>query len=285
MGRIAFLGLGQMGSPMAARLLEAGHDVTVWNRTADKAQPLVERGARVADTPAAAATGVEVAITMVTGPGALDQVLFGPHGLAAALELGQVLVDMSTVGPDAVRSAARRLPGGVAMVDAPVRGSVPQATDGTLGILVGATAETLERVRPILELLGSVQHVGGLGAGAAAKLVVNSALGAVIATFGEALSLGEALGLRRTTLLDVLADSAVGAVAQSKRANVESNSYPPRFKLGLALKDLRLATEAGEHAGRDLKVARASRRWFEEAAEAGASDLDYVAVVSTIAGS
>ncbi|HEX6230647.1 MAG TPA: NAD(P)-dependent oxidoreductase [Actinomycetota bacterium] len=285
MTRIAFLGLGQMGMPMAARLLEAGHDLTVWNRTPEKAQPLVQRGARAAATPAGTAAGVEVAITMLADPEALEQVAFGPDGLAAALGPGRLLVDMSTVGPDAIRSVAERLPVGVEMVDAPVRGSVPQATGGTLGILVGAPDDAFERVRSILEPLGTVRRVGGPGSGAAAKLVVNSALGATIAAFGEAIALGEGLGIDRGTLLDVLADSAVGPMAESKRANVESDSYPPRFKLGLALKDLRLVAEAARRAGRELKVAPASRAWFEEAARAGASDQDYAAVVRTIVGS
>lgn len=284
MTKIAFLGLGQMGSPMASRLLEAGHDVTVWNRNPDRSAPFAQRGAAVAPTPAAAAAAVEAAITMLADPDALEQVLFGPDGLAGALAPGQVLVDMSTVGPDAVRSVAERLPAGVEMVDAPVRGSVPQATEGALGILVGATDGAFERVRPILEPLGTVHRVGGPGSGAAAKLVVNSTLGAVITAFGEALALGRALGVDRGTLLDVLEGSAIGAVAESKRSNVESGSYPPRFKLGLALKDLRLVTDAATRVGRELKVARAARAWFEEAAAAGASDLDYAAVVSTIAG-
>jgi 3-hydroxyisobutyrate dehydrogenase-like beta-hydroxyacid dehydrogenase len=189
---------------------------------------------------------------------------------------------MSTVGPEAVRSVAAGLPRGVAMVDAPVRASVPEATAGRLAIYVGAEASDFQRVQAILAPLGTLHHVGGPGAGAATKVVVNSTLGAAIAAFGEALALGDALGLDRPVLLDVLADSAIGSTVRAKRAGVESGRYPPNFKLSLALKDLRLVTQLAERAGRHLGVASASRGWLERAAQAGAGDLDYSAVIATI---
>ena len=209
MSKIAFLGLGQMGSPMAARLLEAGHHVTVWNRTPERAAPLRQRGAVVASSPAEAVAGVEFAITMLATPEALEAVLFADGGLAAALGPGQILIDMSTVGPEAARSVGARLPEGVSLVDAPVRGSVPEATEGRLHIFVGATDEDFARARPILESLGEIRHTGGAGSGAAMKLVVNLTLGAAIVALGEALALGESLGLEPSALLDVLADSPI----------------------------------------------------------------------------
>ncbi len=282
MTRIAFLGLGMMGTPMATRLLQAGHDLTVWDRTHEKTKALVDRGAVAATSPAEAAVGVDVAITMLANPQVLEVVFEG--GLARALRPGQVLMDMSTVGPDEIRSVRERVPEGVIVVDSPVRGSVPEATAGKLDIFVGATDEGVERVREILESLGTVHHVGGPGAGAAAKMVTNAALGAAIAAVGEALSLGEIFGLGRSVVLDVLADSPLGPTARAKRANIESDTYPPSFKLSLALKDMRLVTEAAIGAGRNLKLANASRAWLEEAAEAGAGDLDFSSVVGTILG-
>ena len=282
MTTIGFLGLGMMGSAMASRLLDAGNDVTVWNRTATKAQPLVDRGASLADSPADAAVGAEVVITMLADPAALEQVLFGDEGLAAALHPGQTLIDMSTVGPDAVAGVLSRLPEGLRFADAPVRGSVPEATEGRLLIFVGATDETYPRVAELLEPLGSIRHVGPPGSGAAMKVVVNSTLGAAIVGVGEALSLGEALGLARGQLLDVLEETPLGAAVKAKRSNIESGSYPPNFKLALARKDLRLVTDAAERRGRELKVAAAARDWFDRAAETGASEEDYSAVVSTI---
>ena len=282
MARIGFLGLGEMGTPMASRLIRAGHDVIVWNRTAARTAPLAQQGAKVAPSPATAAAGRDFIITMLATPDALEQVLFGTAGLAAALSPGQTLIDMSTVGPDEVLSVATRLPEAVSFVDAPVRGSVPQATAGKLDIFVGANIGDYERVRPILQSLGSVRRMGGLGSGAAMKLVANLTLGAAIVALGEALSLGESFALDRHTLLDALAESPIGPMVAAKRANVESGQFTPNFKLQLAAKDLRLVMEAGAARGRDLKQARANRAWLDEAAERGAADLDISAVVATI---
>ena len=186
---------------------------------------------------------------MLATPDALEQVLFGTAGLAPALSPGQIVIDMSTVGPDEVLSVAARMPEAVSLVDAPVRGSVPQATAGRLDIFVGANVGDYERVRPILQSLGSVRRMGGLGSGAAMKLVANLALGAAIVALGEALSLGESFALDRHTLLDALAESPIGPMVAAKRANVESGQFTPNFKLQLAAKDLRLVMEAASRQG------------------------------------
>src|ERR1700704_5945610 len=157
MARIGFLGLGKMGTPMVSRLLGAGQDVIVWNRAAERTAPLAQQGAVVASSPARAAAGANFVITMLATPEALEQVLFGTAGLVPALSSGQVLIDMSTVGPDEIRSVGARMPKDVLLVDAPVRGSVPQATSGRLDIFVGATDEDYERVRSILQSLGSLR--------------------------------------------------------------------------------------------------------------------------------
>ena len=149
MAKIGFLGLGEMGTPMARRLLQAGHELLVWNRSAERTAPLAQEGAAVASSPARAAPGRDFVITMLATPDALEQVLFGSEGLAPALSPGQVLIDMSTVGPQEVHAAAARLPKGASLVDAPVRGSVPQATSGRLEIFVGASDQDYERVRPM----------------------------------------------------------------------------------------------------------------------------------------
>ena len=284
MAKIAFLGLGQMGTPMATRLLQAGHEVTVWNRTPDRAKALAEAGAIVAGSPAEACAGAAFAITMLATPEALTEVVLGEHGLMKGFGPSQVYIDMSTVGPHTVRSIAVRLPAGVAVVDAPVRGSVGQAAEGRLEIFVGASDKDFERVRPILESLGSVGHVGGPGAGAAMKLIANLALGVSIAAVGEALALGEALGLGRAPLLNMLEGSPLGPVVRGKRANIESGHYPPNFKLRHAAKDLRLAIEAAASVDRDLKVSAVAKAWLDTAAERGAADLDFSAVVATIVG-
>jgi len=284
MAKIAFLGLGMMGSRMAARLLEAGHELTVWNRASARAAPLARLGATAASSPAAAVAGAELVITMLATPEAVEQVAFADEGLAEGLCSGQVLIDMSTVGPDAARSVAARLPQGVPLVDAPVRGSIAEATAGRLHVFVGASDADFARVRPVLAVFGDVRHTGGPGSGQAMKLVVNLALGASMVVLGEALALGGALALSQEMVLDVLSDSPIGPAVSAKRSDIESGDYEPAFALRLAEKDLKLVTDAAAGDGRDLKVARATLEWLEEASRRGAGDLDFSAVVATIAG-
>ncbi|MDP9386963.1 MAG: NAD(P)-dependent oxidoreductase [Actinomycetota bacterium] len=284
MAKLAFCGLGQMGEPMAQRLLEAGHDLVVWNRTPDRARTLVEQGARQAQSPAEAAAAADAVLTMLATPDALEQVVFGNEALAAGMWEGATLIEMSTIGPNLVRAAALRLPAGVEMLDAPVLGSVKQATEGTLKVFVGGPTALFERWRPVLEHLGRPVHFGPLGAGAAMKLVANSTLGALMSALGEALALADALGLDQALVLDALSESPIGATAKSKRDKIETGDYPPNFKLALAVKDLRLVTEAAAEAGLDLPVAAAARSWMEAAADAGLGDLDYSAVVQRVRG-
>lgn len=267
---------------MAGRLLDAGHELTVWNRTPGRAAALVARGARLAPTPAEAARRAEVAITMLADPAVLEAVVFGAGGLREGLSPGSTFIEMSTVGPDAVRSVAGRLPPGVTMLDAPVLGSVPQATDGSLKIFVGGTPADFERWSGLLGALGRPVLVGPAGAGAAMKLVANSTLGALMTALGEALALADALGLDERVTLDVLADSPIGITARSKREHIQSGTYPPRFRLALAGKDSRLVNEAGVRCG--FRLAPVVRSWFEAAAAAGFGDLDYSAVIAHIRG-
>lgn len=278
-----------MGSAMAARLLGAGHEVTVWNRTPEKAEHLLALGATAASTPAEAAAGAVVAFTMLTGPAALEDVVFGPdgrigEGLAAGLSTGAVLVDSSTVGPEAIRAVAQRLGEAVSVVDAPVLGSIPQATAGTLKVFAGGPSAAIQQVWPLLEAFGAVFPFGALGAGQGMKLVANSTLGGLMTTLGEALALAGGLGLEQARVFDVLVTSPIGVTATGKRALVESGTYPPNFKLAHALKDLNLIRAAAESAGVELRVSEAARTWFAEALDAGLADLDYSAVIAWITG-
>jgi 3-hydroxyisobutyrate dehydrogenase-like beta-hydroxyacid dehydrogenase len=284
MATIAFIGLGQMGAPMARRLLEAGHDLTVWNRTPAKAEPLIEAGARGASSPREAAAGAEAVITMLADPAALEEVVSGDEGMAGTMADGAALIEMSTVGPATIADLDDRLPSGVEIVDAPVLGTVPHARDGTLKIFVGASDALYERWLPVLEAMGTPDHLGPRGAGAAMKLVVNSTLGALQATLGEALALADALSLPEDAVLDVLADSAIGVTVKGKRRFIESGSYPPNFKLRLAAKDMALVEETAQRRGMRPRVAPAVRTWFEEAAAASLGDLDYSAVIAHVRG-
>jgi len=283
MTRIAFLGLGSMGEPMAARLLSSSHELTVWNRSRNKAEQLAAAGAVVGATPVDAAAGAEIVITMLATPEALSDVLFGDNGAAGAMGAGQTLIEMSTVGPAAIDEVRSKLPAGVTLVDAPVLGSIPAATDGALLVFVGAEDDVYERVRPILSALGHVRHVGGAGAGAAIKLVLNLTLGAAMTTLGEALALARAFGLDRRVALDALEESPIANTVKGKRERIESGHYPANFKLALGEKDLRLIEEAAERSGLSLRVARAAHQWFEAGASV-APDLDYSAVIATMLG-
>lgn len=287
MARLAFCGLGQMGAAMAARLLAAGHELTVWNRSPGKAAPLVEAGAMLAGNPAEAAAGAEAVITMLADPAALEAVVFGAPdvpGLAQGLAPGATLIEMSTVGPDAVRAVAGRLGGALQVMDAPVLGSIAQVRQGTLKIFVGGSDEAMQRWRPVLEVLGTPYYLGPLGAGACMKLVANCTLGALMAALGEALALGAAFGLDQARVLDVLAGSPIGVTASSKRACIEAGTYGPNFKLALAVKDLDLVADAAGKGGVELRVAEAARSWFREALADGFGAMDYSAVIAEITG-
>jgi 3-hydroxyisobutyrate dehydrogenase len=281
MAKLGFCGLGQMGAPMAGRLLDAGHDVTVWNRTAARAGALADRGASVAATPEEAARGADAVITMLSDPAALDEVLFGEGGVVRGLTPGSTVIDMSTVGPEAIRRVAGRLPVGVDLLDAPVRGSVPAATDGSLHVVVGGSEETFERWRPVLEVLGRPTHIGPLGAGAAIKLVNNMTVISVVGVVSEALALADGLGLDRDATLEVLAQTPVGGMVETVRQR-EEVGFRPNFKLTLAAKDVRLAAEAAEAAGVDLRLVPAALTWLEEADSSGSGDLDYTAITEFV---
>ena len=281
MARVAVLGLGAMGSRIATRLLDAGHELVVWNRTSERAGPLVARGAEAAPTPAAAAGAAELVLTMLADPDALFAVVTGENGLAAGVQEGSLVAEMSTVGPAAVRRLRELLPAGVEVVDAPVLGSRDEAAGGTLFVFVGGTDEAFGRVAPVLEALGTVRHVGPFGSGAAAKLVANSTLFGTVAVLGEALALADALGLSREIAFEVLAATPVGAQAERRRAAIERAAYPPRFPLSLARKDADLVVDAAASADVDLRLASAARTWLAEA-EADDPDRDYTAMLDRI---
>jgi 3-hydroxyisobutyrate dehydrogenase len=284
MATLAFCGLGVMGLPMAARLAAAGHQVRVWNRTPGRDGPALAAGALAAATPAAAARDAEAAITMLAGPESLDEVVLGPDGLAAGLPAGAALIDMSTVGPEAVRSLRERLAGRVAVLDAPVTGSAPHAAEGRLRIMVGATAEEFARWRGVLEAMGEPVHVGPPGTGAAVKLVVNSATAALTALLAEALALADALGVDQGVALDALGASPMGTIVERTRERIEGGRYPPAFKLALAAKDLGLAVGLAAGGGLELRLAEAARSRLRAADRDGLGELDFSAVVAHLRG-
>jgi 3-hydroxyisobutyrate dehydrogenase-like beta-hydroxyacid dehydrogenase len=277
---VAVIGLGAMGSRVASRLIGAGHDVVVWNRSPEKARDLVAAGASAAETPADATRRSEIVITMVSDPAALTAVTEGPSGVAAAADAATTVVNMTTVGPAAVHRLAETLPAGTPLLDAPVLGSLPEAESGSLTIFVGGAEADLGRVEPVLNVLGSPLHVGGVGAASAAKLVANFTLFGVLGVIGEALAAADALGLSRESAFEVLAATPVAAQAERRRPAIEADEYPPRFKLSLARKDVELLALAVPDS--DLRIFEAARRWLADAENAGRGDQDYAAVLAEI---
>jgi 3-hydroxyisobutyrate dehydrogenase/2-hydroxy-3-oxopropionate reductase len=263
-----------MGSRIAQRLHRAGNDLIVWNRTRAKADAM---GLRVADTPAEAAAAADVVVTMVADPAALRAVTEGADGVAAGIR-DATLIEMSTVGPRAVARLAPLVP---TLLDAPVLGSVSEAEAGALKVFAGGPKPLVERWRPLLTTLGDVVHVGGLGAGAAAKLVANSTLFGTIGVLGEAVAIADALGLSRDAAFDVLAVTPLAAQAERRRSAIESGDYSPRFSLALARKDADLVADAVDV---DLRLAAAARSWLVDADVAGWGDRDYSAVLAHIIG-
>ena len=275
---IAVIGLGAMGSRIAARLLNAGHRVIVWNRTVEKAEPLVARGAELAASPADAAGGVEAVLVMVSDPAALTAVTEGPEGIAAGASSSLTVIQMSTVDPPAVARLASALPAGVGVLDAPVLGSIDAVETGSLTLFVGGAEPLVERWKPLLSTLGSPIHVGDLGAGMAAKLVANATLFATLAVLGEAIALAERLGLARDVGFEILKTTPLAAQAERRREAIKNERYPKRFALALARKDAELIVGAGA----DLRVHAAIAKWLREAEDAGLGDLDYTALLAWI---
>lgn len=281
MTSVAFLGLGRMGALMAQRLLEAGHELTVWNRTLGKADALVAGGAREAATPAAAVADADVVVTMLSDPHAVREVLLGADGAGPALRPGALVVEMSTIGPAAVAELRAELPEQARLVDAPVQGSLPQAGAGKLNIFLGAADEDAVAAKEILERLGTVKHVGAPGAGAALKIVVNGMTVSAFAAMGEALRLADRLGVDADDALDALSGTAVGPLATRVKQRLAEPDAPTQFGLGLAEKDLRLALEAGAVTD---GITAAAQRALAAAVADGLAESDVSRVVRHIRG-
>lgn len=283
--RVAFLGLGRMGALMARHVVDAGHHVTVWNRSPGRAAALVDAGAHEAKTVGDAVADAEAVVLMLFGPHSVREVL--PRVLQAA-PTGVLVIDSSTVGPDAAREFGRLCAAdGARYVDAPVAGSLGPARDGTLGVLAGAREADWPDVEPLLHLWGDpagVRRVGEVGTGSAVKLCVNQGIGVIAAGLGEALRLGRDLGLDRATLLDVLGATAYGWILQQRRPMLDADDFTDiQFSLDLLEKDLALALGAGGRDGVDLAITRAALDHVRDALAAGHAGEDYAAVIGHLA--
>lgn len=270
---------------MARRLIEAGHNLTVWNRTREKAEPLVELGALAASTPAEAADGAEAIITMVADPQSLESVSEGSAGIAATVSDSSTVIEMSTVGPEAVLRLASILPEEAGALDAPVLGSLSEAETGTLKVFVGGPDEIASKWMPLLSAMGTPLYAGPLGSGATVKLVANSTILGVLGVLGEALALADVLGVPQEKAFEVLAVTPLAAQAERRRPQVESGDSTLRFSMALAQKDSELITETAAASGLEMRLANAVRSWLADAVEAGRGESDYSQVIAYIKGS
>jgi len=284
--RVAFLGLGIMGSRMAANLVRAGFELTVWNRTGVRAEAFsTEYGAQVAPTPAAAAAASEVVITMVVDGPQVEQLLLGPEGVAQDASEGILCIDCSTIGPIATHSIAERLAAnGVAMADAPVTGSAPRAKDGTLTIMVGGSDHDFARARPVLEAMGElIVHAGPLGHGQMVKLVNNAVAATNAATVGQALLVAARAGVDLDALIEVMrAGSGASAMLDLKAGPMRNHDYTTLFKLDHMLKDVRLCLEEGQAIGAPFPFAALTREILTAAAGRGLGGEDFAALIEVL---
>lgn len=287
---VGFVGLGRMGWCMAANVARARFPLWVNNRTRSRAEVFAaEHPVRgVCDTPADVAHAAEVIITMLADGPAVNEVYLGEHGLLSAARPGSVLIEMSTIGPDLLAALAEQAaPRGVVLVDAPVSGSVAMAESARLLVMAGGDAAAVERVRPVLETIGStVLHVGPSGSGATMKLVVNTVVYGLNQAVSEALVLAERAGLDRLLTYQVFANSAIAApfVHYRREAFERPGEVPVAFRVELAAKDLELILDLGEEVAADLRQARMNHTLLEEAAAAGLQDDDVSAVARYLRG-
>ncbi|HUM05550.1 MAG TPA: NAD(P)-dependent oxidoreductase [Terriglobales bacterium] len=279
--RVAFLGMGIMGRPMAANLVKAGHDVAIWNRTPGKD---VE-GARSASSPADAASGVEVVWMCVSDTNAVEALLFGPDGAEPSLAPGMIVADSSTISPSAtLRFAGRVKARGADYVDAPVTGSKIAAENGSLIFMAGADNASLSRLQPLLQAMGKqVFHMGETGKGQATKLAMNLQIALIYEGFAEALTLATKLGVDINRLMPLVQASMVrSGVVDYKTPFILKRDFSPNFPLRLMLKDIHLTLDAAKEARVRLPGLEAVEEVYDLAAEEGQKDLDYAATLTLL---
>jgi 3-hydroxyisobutyrate dehydrogenase-like beta-hydroxyacid dehydrogenase len=277
---LSFLGLGRMGQPMAMRLVARGYGVTVWNRTAARADELVAAGARRAGTPGEAVRGAQVIVLMLADPEAVERVLFGGDGVLRAAENGALVIDCSTNGPDDARTfAANCISAGFRYVEAPVLGSVKQADTGTLVALAAGDDDAVIQAEPVLRAFASrVMRAGGVGKGSALKLVMNLLVGGLTELLAESIVLAERAGLSRDVVRDTLLDSVLASPFVGYKApQLLERSYSPLFTTRLMLKDLNLVLHLATELGLTLPATTTIRDIYAKAADEHA-EQDFASV-------
>lgn len=285
MTKVAFIGLGTMGSGMAARLLAAGFHLTVYNRTRQTAEGFRKNGAAVAETPAEAARDADAVIAMVADDRASRQVWTGAGGVLDEVRAGALLIDCSTISATWARElAALAETRGCAFLDAPVTGSRPQAHSGELLFLVGGPAEAMERARAVFQPMSrDAVHLGGNGAGATMKLINNFVCGVQAVALAEAVAWVERSGLEPKAAVSILTAGAPGSpLVKALAERMSTKSYDVNFRLELMAKDLNYAGREAERTGVELCTAKAAQGRFESAVQQGFGGYDLSAVVEPL---
>jgi len=282
MKKIGFIGLGTMGAPMAANLLKAGYEVTVYNRTASKCAPLVNQGAKQAASPKEAAASNDIVITMVSNDQSIEAVYDGSEGVLSGLKSGAIVIDCSTISPALVKQTAAKVQEREgSFLDAPVTGSSPAAIDGTLVFMIGGDADTLEKSRDLFEVMGKkILYMGPNGSGAVAKIAHNTIVGINNLALAEGFAIAAKSGLPVDSFLELVQLGSAGSkAAELKGRKIIEHDFTNQFSLALMLKDLKLASSLTDNSGIPAPMLNLAKSLFQAGQTEGYGDEDLSSVV------
>jgi 3-hydroxyisobutyrate dehydrogenase-like beta-hydroxyacid dehydrogenase len=285
MGKYGFLGLGIMGQAMAANLLKAGFDVTVWNRTEDKCETLINNGASHGATPADVVAKTDITFAMVSDPAAAKELCFSQQGVLEGITQGKGYIDISTVNPHtSVEIGLAINKKGGRFLEAPVSGSKKPAEDGALVFLCAGDNSLYNEAMPALEVMGKKTfYLGEVAKGAQMKLVINMIMGTMMTSFAEGLSLGNKTGLSKSDILEVLDQGVIAnQMFRLKGPMMAEGSFTTAFPLKHMQKDMRLALQMGDESGQALYIAGAANASYIKARNRGCDDDDFSAVMQVI---
>ena len=285
--KIGFMGLGIMGSAMSANLLKAGYPVTVYNRSPEKAEPLVKQGAGLAPSPEGLARAADIVIAMVTGPEALDNLVWGENGAGQGLDSSKVFINMSSVSPHSTRELAARLePTGVMFIDGPVSGTKKPAEDGTLVILAGGPEAKVKELEPLFLCMGKkVIYCGPVGQGSMMKMFINLLLGIMMGGFAEVLNFGRLGGLEMEAMLETVYAGAMNSpMFQVKAANMKEKKYPVAFPFKHLSKDLKFLVDTAYELEAPVPLGQILLHLYRAGVAQGWGDEDISAIARVLEG-
>ena len=286
MAKVGYIGLGAMGSNMVDRLLAKGHEVIGYNRTRSKAQWLIDKGMKFADSPAEVTRQADFVISMVTNSGALKDIAEGPNGVLGALTAGKIWIDMSTVAPAVAREIALKVrEKGADLVDAPVSGSIVTLQQGKLSIMVGGRAETFEKIKKLLEDIGpKVTHVGDNGLALVVKISINLSLAVQMLAFSEGVLLAEKSGIARDVIVDVMTHSVIASpMVQYRGPMILKMPEEAWFNVNMMQKDMLLALELGRQMDVPMPTTAATNEMLTAARGMGLQEHDFAILFEALA--